>query len=75
MHLGRGFKSLGVYHNTGYKCGSWHDVEWFEKQLLPYDAEPQPVRPITVVAAESISEIDVYKRQTLRHRTNEEATQ
>ncbi len=57
LHLGRGFKSLGVYHNTGYKCGSWHDVEWFEKQLLPYDAEPQPVRPITVVAAESISEI------------------
>lgn len=49
LHLALGFKSLGIYHNTGYKCGLWHDVEWFEKQLLPYEAEPQPVTPITAV--------------------------
>ena len=57
LHLGRGFKSLGVYHNTGYKCGHWHDVEWFEKQLLPYVADPQPVRPVIEIAAGSIAEI------------------
>lgn len=37
-----GFKRLGVYHNTGYKCGAWHDVIWFEKTIGDYDLEPKP---------------------------------
>lgn len=57
LHLALGFKSVGIYHSTGYKCGQWHDVEWFEKQLLPYEAEPQPVTPITAVEDGRIGEI------------------
>lgn len=39
---GSGFRQLGVYRNTGYKCGAWHDVAWFEKALGPYGGAPEP---------------------------------
>ncbi|MFA7119282.1 MAG: N-acetyltransferase family protein [Sphaerochaetaceae bacterium] len=42
LHEGLGFRKLGVYHNTGFKCGAWHDVMWFEKALGPYELEPKP---------------------------------
>ncbi len=49
LHEGLGFRRLGVYRNTGYKCGAWHDVAWFEKQIAPYQLPPQPVLPITAL--------------------------
>ncbi len=46
LHRKLGFTSVGVYRNTGYKCGRWHDVEWFEKRLAPTTGAPEPVLPI-----------------------------
>ena len=46
LHGSLGFRRVGVYRNTGFKNGAWHDVAWFEKQLAPYDVPPSPVRPI-----------------------------
>lgn len=43
LHQALGFRQLGIYRNTGYKCGSWHDVAWFEKQIAPMDALPSPI--------------------------------
>ena len=40
LHQTFGFHKLGIYHNTGYKCGKWHDVAWFEKQIAPYSTSP-----------------------------------
>lgn len=57
LHLGRGFVSLGIYHRTGYKNGAWHDVEWFEKAILPYGADPAPVRPIRELEPEEIRRV------------------
>jgi L-amino acid N-acyltransferase YncA len=57
LHLGLGFTSLGVYHNTGYKNNKWHDVEWFEKQIMPYNIEPEPFVSITKIDSEKIQEI------------------
>lgn len=57
LHLGLGFSSLGIYHSTGYKCGKWYDVEWFEKQLLPYAPGPAPVRPICDVPSADVQAI------------------
>jgi Sortase and related acyltransferases len=42
LHEYFGFKKLGVYHSTGYKCGKWHDVAWFEKTIGNYDLDPKP---------------------------------
>lgn len=44
LHESFGFQRIGVYHNTGYKCGIWHDVVWYEKQIMPYN-EPNPLIP------------------------------
>ena len=33
LHRAFGFRSVGVYHNVGYKLGQWLDVLWLEKQI------------------------------------------
>lgn len=57
LHEYFGFKKLGVYHNTGYKCGAWHDVMWFEKSIGDYDLEPKPFVSINEIDENSITEI------------------
>ncbi len=37
-----GFRPLGVFTKTGYKCGQWHDVGWFEKRIGPCAVDPPP---------------------------------
>ena len=54
LHRALGFRQLGVYRNTGYKCGAWHDVAWFEKALGPYGGAPEPVRPFPAVPEEAV---------------------
>ena len=49
LHACLGFQRLGTYHNTGYKCGRWHDVAWFEKALSPYEYAPRPIVGIQAV--------------------------
>jgi len=46
LHESMGFASVGVYHNTGYKFGAWHDVGWWELQLQPPTDNPTPPTPI-----------------------------
>lgn len=55
LHEAMGFQRLGTYHSTGYKCGRWHDVVWFEKQIAPYDSKPQPIRPIGAVPKDAVA--------------------
>ena len=57
LHLRLGFKSIGIYHNTGYKNGKWLDVEWFEKQIMPYSIKPEPFTPINKIHNEKIQEV------------------
>lgn len=57
LHLGLGFKSLGIFHNTGYKNNEWHDVEWFEKQIAEYNLDPEPFISIRKINEEKIREI------------------
>ena len=49
LHLSMGFHRCGVHRNTGYKCGKWHDVAWFEKTIGLYDENPNTVVPICKV--------------------------
>lgn len=57
LHKSMGFHALGTYHNTGYKCGKWHDVMWFEKQIAPYDPLPQPILSIGKIPEEQLHKI------------------
>ena len=44
LHQAMGFQSLGTYHNIGYKCGRWHDVQWFQLALRePGNEPPDPL--------------------------------
>lgn len=57
LHKALGFEAAGVYRNMGYKCGKWHDVIWFAKQIAPYDSNPQAVTPIDRISQEQIQKI------------------
>ena len=57
LHYALGFNKLGIYRNTGYKCGKWHDVIWFEKKISEYDPTPKRIKPINVINNEAIISI------------------
>jgi len=33
LHRGLGFRSVGVFHQVGWKLGRWHDTEWLERKV------------------------------------------
>lgn len=57
LHQALGFRRLGTYRSTGYKCGAWRDVAWFEKPIAPYDQNPEPIRPVGDIPAEALAAI------------------
>lgn len=57
LHLSLGFMRIGVYHNTGYKCGAWRDTCWFEKAVAPYAPDPLPIVPIGLVPKEAAAAV------------------
>jgi phosphinothricin acetyltransferase len=44
LHEAMGFQPVGVYEQVGFKCGSWYDVAWFQRPLLPRPEVPSPPR-------------------------------
>ncbi|MCR1949813.1 GNAT family N-acetyltransferase [Clostridium sp. DSM 100503] len=57
LHEYFGFKKLGVYHNTGYKFGKWHDVTWYEKSINDSYFEPKPLISIKNIDEDLVNEI------------------
>lgn len=49
LHESFGFKTAGIYHNVGYKLGSWHDVKFYELKIREHDNSPAEPRPITEI--------------------------
>lgn len=45
LHKSLGFTCLGILHHTGFKCGKWHDVAWFEMQIGMIDGSPAELIP------------------------------
>ncbi len=63
LHEHLGFKRLGIYHGTGYKCGAWHDVAWYEKSIGDHDLNPQPFVSIKKIDKGTIMDIlDHYSK-------------
>ena len=40
LHLALGFLPFGIQHAIGYKNGAWHDVSWWQLDLVPGDDSP-----------------------------------
>ena len=57
LHLSLGFHCLGVYRKTGFKCGQWHDVAWFEKEITPHNQGPSPLLTIRELPEENITAV------------------
>lgn len=46
LHRRFGFRELGVFPETGYKLGRWHDVVWMGKVLGDFDHAPEEPSPV-----------------------------
>ena len=57
LHTALGFQRIGTWHSAGYKGGAWRDVAWFEKTIAPYGQDPEPIRPIGDIPAETLAAI------------------
>ena len=57
LHLRLGFAVLGTCRKAGYKCGAWHDVIWFEKELAPHGNGPAPLTPFPELPQEQVERV------------------
>jgi len=46
LHEACGFRRAATFVHAGYKCGAWHDVGWWQRELQP--ASSAPSRPIAL---------------------------
>ena len=53
VHESIGFWKIGVFKNMGCKLGKWHDTGWWQLELRPMPAQPQPPRPIMALARQA----------------------
>lgn len=51
LHQSFGFQPVGVYRAVGWKLGAWHDVGWFQLELLPRTGEPAPLLSMAALLA------------------------
>ncbi len=42
LHEAVGFQAVGVYRRIGWKNGRWHDVGWWQRELVPPGDAPPP---------------------------------
>ena len=53
VHEAVGFRKIGVFENMGYKLNEWRDTGWWQLELRPMPAEPQPPRPVMALARQA----------------------
>ncbi|MDE2747505.1 MAG: GNAT family N-acetyltransferase [Chloroflexota bacterium] len=51
-HEALGFRRIGVFKGVGYKADAWRDTGWWQLELRPPPADPQPPLSITQLAIE-----------------------
>lgn len=47
VHEALGFTPIGVFAHTGFKCGAWHDVGWWQRTLRDLPTTPDEPREWT----------------------------
>jgi phosphinothricin acetyltransferase len=50
LHESLGFVPVGIYRRIGFKFGAWHDVGWWQRQLIAAERTPSspPGRPLRI---------------------------
>ena len=62
LHQKLGYKPIGIFHNSGYKDGCWHDVLWMEKNIQPW-LPPKPIIPFPALNSQALTAILIkYKK-------------
>nr|MBA3425279.1 N-acetyltransferase [Rubrobacter sp.] len=56
LHESTGFRPVGVYRETGYKLGAWHDVGWWQLSIRERATDPDP--PVNLPAIQESNELD-----------------
>ena len=46
FHERLGYRPVGIFHQCGYKFGTWYDMIWMEKMLDKHPKYPRPLLPI-----------------------------
>jgi L-amino acid N-acyltransferase YncA len=46
LHESFRFKTIGLYHNVGYKLDNWHDVKWYGLKIKEHSQSP--VKPKSI---------------------------
>ena len=44
LHRALGFELVGTYRRVGWKLGRWHDVAWYQRDLVADDGPPESLR-------------------------------
>ena len=57
LHEALSFREAGRLRCAGYKCGMWRDVIWFEKELSPHCAQPDPPLPVNALQCGEIQAV------------------
>lgn len=57
LHYASGFRLTGVQSSAGFKAGGWHDMQYFELCLGPYDAIPAPPVPLRDLPAQAVAAV------------------
>ena len=50
LHEVSGFSLMGVQPHAGFTCGKWHDMNWFVKEIAPFEDEPEAPTPFPAYA-------------------------
>lgn len=50
LHEAMGFRPVGVYEGVGFKCGAWHNVGWWQRDLADRLSPPSPPIPFPELA-------------------------
>ncbi|MCY4464783.1 MAG: GNAT family N-acetyltransferase [Chloroflexi bacterium] len=52
-HEAVGFYKIGVFRNVGHKAGEWRDTGWWQLDMRPAPAAPEPPLPLSALAQEA----------------------
>lgn len=52
FHERLGYKTIGHFHQCGYKLDTWYDMVWMEKFIGEHQLNPLPILPFSAVKEE-----------------------
>lgn len=58
LHGSFGFSLMGVQPHAGFTCGAWHDMNWFVREIAPFEDAPEPPTPFPAYASEHRAQVE-----------------